>query len=203
MVAVAKVRSSMEIFTDKDIPSGEVFKAHGTDFLIPDETVGGIPLRERVQVGRFRDDWTWSNIKAAFVNFWSGFGTQIWFLFVEALWIPSYRPEWGKYKTWNYQYETHPRKTRKESLQSKDSTDSLTDKDLEELATAPPRKVRRRRKTKRQREKALQEIVHTLRHDPTGCEIIRFNVAGMIYETQRRTLNEFPDTLLGKAREVA
>jgi len=40
-------------------------------------------------------------------------------------------------------------------------------------------------------------LPHPVVHDHDQCQIIRINVAGLIFETQKRTLNQFPDTLLG------
>ena len=44
----------------------------------------------------------------------------------------------------------------------------------------------------------IRENYAHFHHDPSECELIRINIAGRIYCTQKKTLESYPETLLGK-----
>lgn len=75
-----------------EIPSTSIFTALGTEFLIPGTEV---VHRKVVSKPKGPSSFKWSIMKETFVTFWSNVRTRIWILFVDALWIPAYRPEWG------------------------------------------------------------------------------------------------------------
>ncbi|XP_035704163.1 potassium voltage-gated channel protein Shaker [Folsomia candida] len=93
--------------------------------------------------------------------------------------IPSYRPEWGKYTKWSYKSPDRVERTEEE---------------------------RRNIILKKERDKLREEAKmspHPIAHDHASCTRVKFNVNGRIFETQLRTLNRFPETLLGSPKKLA
>jgi hypothetical protein len=115
------------------------------------------------------------NITKAWREFWGKFRRRVWNFYIEALLIPVFRVEWGKYKDWMYKYASRP------------------------PSTLEAKRERRRVRMEHWRVRRKSEIIgEDLAHDESGCALVNINVSGLIFQTQIRTLNSFPDTLLGK-----
>lgn len=115
------------------------------------------------------------NITKAWREFWGKFRRRVWNFYIEALLIPVFRVEWGKYKDWMYKYASRP------------------------PSTLEAKRERRRVRMEHFRVRRKSEIIgEDLAHDESGCALVNINVSGLIFQTQIRTLNSFPDTLLGK-----
>lgn len=107
----------------------------------------------------------------AFVTFWKQVPYFFWTFYIETLLIPTYRPEWASYSTWQV----------------------IPNKDIEN-------EIKENRKRIRKRKKALKlstTVPKPVKHNHSQCHIITINVSGKVYQTQLKTLDYFPDTLLG------
>lgn len=94
--------------------------------------------------------------------------------------------EWGKYVKWDHRIPPP------------------TPLDLENRNRE--RHKRGSRLKKRRKKLPQKTISHTvptpIPHDHTDCLTVRINVSGQIFETQIRTLKQFPDTLLGNPKKM-
>lgn len=115
-----------------------------------------------------------------FRKFWSDARYFLWTLFVDAFYIPPYRWEWGEYRNWSLEAT----ESRRKSL-----------RDPEAVKQREKRRWRREFIKKRRKE---AEDAGTILDKHEGCRRVRINCSGTIFETQARTLQRFPDTLLGK-----
>jgi hypothetical protein len=120
-----------------------------------------------------------------FDSFWKKVPGKFWRANIEAFLVPKFRKQWGVYRSWKPQDELRPKKPR----QSKSKTAVF------------PKLSRGSRKTFEQRQFELPLLAERkpkpVIHDHSHCEIVRINVAGLIMETQVRTLLQFPETVLG------
>ena len=127
-------------------------------------------LQETIPI--VRKEITFTGIKGAFTRFWSNVPLTIWIIFVNALYIPAYRWEWRRYRNWTYEVNG---KGKSGDIEKKPGV----------------------RRMSRGRRISLS-LTEAERH--RGCRRIRINVSGTIFETQLRTLDRYPDTLIGKLR---
>jgi hypothetical protein len=114
-------------------------------------------------------------IKNAWINFWKKLPRRIWNFYIEALLVPASRVEWGKFSKWTFRYGTKPFVTEKEQT----------------------------KKSKFNRRKRLLEHMRKIggpgvAHNSDDCARVTINVSGFRFQTQMRTLKQFPDTLLGR-----
>ncbi|CAG7718215.1 unnamed protein product [Allacma fusca] len=97
----------------------------------------------------------------------------IWTFYIEAFIVATFRYEWTeKYREWNVWLDLHKRTNR-------------IHPGLENLLALPTKT------------KSITSPEIPISHDHQNCSRIRLNVGGRLYETQLRTLNRFPQTLLG------
>lgn len=107
----------------------------------------------------------------AFVTFWKRVPYFFWTFYIETFLIPTYRPEWATYSKWEV----------------------IPDNGMES-------EVKHKCKKRKKRRKTLQlstSVPKPVQHNHSQCHIITINVSGKVFETQLRTLDYFPDTLLG------
>jgi hypothetical protein len=111
---------------------------------------------------------TLKGIARALAHFWSRLPLKVWVFFVNALYIPAYRWEWRKYRRWSYEINGKGKP-----------------RDLERLETIA-----------KERRRLSMHYSNAERHK--GCRRFTFNVSGTRFQTQLRTLERYPHTLLGK-----
>lgn len=90
--------------------------------------------------------------------------------------------KWGKYRSWSHRATIRPEKPRH------------------------IKEILRNQKQMRKNQNAMIEgnetnKINIIPHNHVHCQRVRINVSGMRYETQLRTLERFPDTLLGNPKK--
>ncbi|ODM95667.1 Potassium voltage-gated channel protein Shaker [Orchesella cincta] len=126
--------------------------------------------------------WNNENIITAITRACKALPFYLWTFFIDALLIPHYRPEWGRYVTWDYQ-------TANELRRKKRYKDEAKEKSL---------KLRKKYKMRKMGNKIPKPVPHN--HE--DCLTVRINVSGQIFEPQLRTLKKFPTTLLGDPKRM-
>ncbi|CAL8069079.1 unnamed protein product [Orchesella dallaii] len=126
--------------------------------------------KERFSLSITGNNSCWSVWK----KFWGKLPRRVWNFYIDAFIVPAYREEWGIYKRWSCRAQSRPPKT-----------------------AEIRRRIKIQRSVKRQMNLLNTTATFPIPHDHHHCERIIINIAGMRYETQLRTLNRFPDTLLG------
>jgi len=125
---------------------------------------------------RFIRDMCPSSIFRAWFAFWTKFPRRVWNFYINCLLIPKYR-EWGKYKAWDYRSARKKRDIHKPHIHEKKKKKhpKLTDKN---------------------------GFPRAIKHNHNECQQITINVCGSIYTPQLRTLQRYPDTLLGNPKKL-
>lgn len=125
---------------------------------------------------------THNSLANSFTGFWRRFPRRVWNFYISTFIIHRYRPEWGKYKNW---CSRAPLRPKKHHPKIRPSLLRLKHKKIDLLAKKSANDIK----------EAL--VPKPASHNHVGCQRIRINVGGCIYETQARTLSRFPNTLLG------